>query len=113
MNYIFVKEYEYIDYSVKSNSKNRIRCFWKVILKDMPKSLYIEIVTKMTDLVPQSKGEFDINGVAPYQFETKDASEGLKRYLDSFAVFVEQDTEQTNKWRESIQDVNAKINQNI
>lgn len=113
MNYIFVKEAEFVDYTVKSNFKNRIRIFWKTILKDMSKSIYDEVVTKMTDLVLQNKGEFEINGAVPYQFETKNASQKLKEYLDQYAVFVEKDTNQTHKWRENMQEVKAKIHQNI
>ena len=100
--YLFVKEYELSEYLNKSKKTNRILVFWKEIFRNMPLNLKDEATVKRTYISKQSKGEFDITGAIPYQFETKKASDELVNYLDRFAVFVEHDTPEIYKWKEKI-----------
>jgi hypothetical protein len=111
-NYIFVKEQEYKDYVVSANRRNRVLRFWIDIFRVMPLKLKKEAKQKATNLVGKSQGEFEITGAIPYQFETQGASEELSKYLDQFAVFVEHDTPEIHKWRESLKDIKLKIKSN-
>jgi transcriptional regulator with XRE-family HTH domain len=100
--YIFVKQKEYEEFKYTSHRTNRILQFWIYILHSMPDLLHKESKRKPTNLTQQSKGEFEITGAKPFQFETNGASENLKSYLDQFAVFVEDDSKEVYKWREDI-----------
>lgn len=101
--YLFVKQKEYLEFTYTAKRSNRINNHWRSILKGMPNGLYQEVKTKPTNLIPQNKGEFSITNAEPYQFETDGGSKKLNDYLNQFAIFVESDSEEVNKWRETVQ----------
>jgi transcriptional regulator with XRE-family HTH domain len=100
--YIFVKQKDYEQFLYTSNRSNRILQFWISIIHSMPKVIARETRRKPTNLILQNKGEFEITGAKPFQFETQGASEDLRTYLDQYAVFVEQKSKEVYRWREEI-----------
>lgn len=98
-NFIFAKEEEYKEFLYKANKDNKIRVFFRNMLKDMPEKLRGEIKHLPTSIQEYTNEVLDITGAEPFTFYTRGASETLKRYLESYIVFVEKDSEEVIKWK--------------
>ncbi|MCA9386740.1 hypothetical protein KC669_01770 [Candidatus Dojkabacteria bacterium] len=106
MKYLFVKDYEFEDYKITSNRKNRIHIFWIGIIRSMPNGIKKEVKTKFTNLTLKGvEGKYNITGAKPYQFITESGSDDLSKYLSNFAVFVESDTPEIYKWKEDVHNI--------
>ncbi|MCA9380892.1 hypothetical protein KC678_01370 [Candidatus Dojkabacteria bacterium] len=106
MKYLFVKDYEFEDYKITANRKNRIHIFWIEIIRNMPIGIKKEVKSKFTNLhLKGVEGKYSITGAKPYQFVTQNATEDLSVYLAGFAIFVESDTPEIYKWKEDIHNI--------
>lgn len=92
-NILFVTHQEWQNYEQKSRYSNKIRRFWKRIIRSLPAYLKGEVSRKATKLIKQNLSNYSITGVTPYKFVTEGASAKLQNALDEFTVFVEQDVE--------------------
>jgi hypothetical protein len=100
--FIFTKESEYKDYLMKSKIDNKIRIFFRDILRSMPKKLKQEINNSPTNLKDTNKFINRIIGAKEFSFITENSSKELKDYLSNFKVFVERDTPEIIKWKRKI-----------
>lgn len=108
-NNIFIKEKDYQEYIYSSNRQNRILRFWISIFRNMPGKLQSEAKSKPTNLIKQHTEESEVKGAILYRFKTEGASNNLQKYLDSYGVFVEMETEETIEWKQQIRDLKLKF----
>jgi hypothetical protein len=102
MNKIYILYKDYEDYMLHASKDNSVRKFWLQIIAQTHKELIRELNQKRTDLIKQDEKEFDITGAIAYQFETEEASEELKNFLDQYVVLVEHNSEEVLKWKQEI-----------
>jgi hypothetical protein len=103
--YTFAKESEYKEFMLRSNRGNKIREFFFSIITEMPIELKKEVRKNPTRLVETNRFENSIAGVKEYSFVTERCSEELTKYLENFAVFVEEKTVQLKNWRQKLKEL--------
>lgn len=70
-SFIFAKEVEYKEFLYKANKNNKIRIFFKNMLKDMPEKLRVEIKLLPTSIQEYTSETLNITGVVPFAFIPK------------------------------------------
>ena len=99
--YIFVGKSEYEEYKLKARYSNKIKQFWKSMLRALPLKLRKEANNKFTDLVEDPNHQnFKITGAIPFHFKTRNGSEDLNSALKEFTVYVERPTKEALEWKE-------------
>lgn len=110
MKNIYVTQNELTEFLTTSKRKNRIRAFWKYILKNMPAPIYNNIKKTPTKL-KQITNNNKIKGAIAYQFIPETHIQKTYNYLQQYLVIVEKKLPEKEKsaWKQRMKKLTLEI----